>query len=151
MAETETGVIKRWISDRKFGFLTPDLGGVDVFFHLDAFQGDEPREGARVSYDTMTDARSGKTRAVNVRPMKSACEARGCVRSAKAALRAAPRENNASAALPMGGATTLMIYQKMINQNPRKPRAIRRARVAPRVEKSGAEWAAALAPSDPTL
>jgi cold shock CspA family protein len=65
--ESETGTVKKWIAPRSFGFLKPDLGGVDLFFHLDAFVSDaEPQEGDRVSYEIAADA-SGRQRAVNVR------------------------------------------------------------------------------------
>jgi len=70
MAETETGVVKKWLSERAFGFVKPDLGGVDIFVHLDAWHcDDEPKVGDRVAYEIATDARSGKPRAVNVRPL----------------------------------------------------------------------------------
>ena len=68
MATTETGVVKKWLSDRAFGFLKPDLGGVDIFFHIEAFDGDEPQVGQRVSYEIATDTRTGKMRGVNVKP-----------------------------------------------------------------------------------
>jgi cold shock protein len=65
---TETGTVKKWLSERAFGFVKPDLGGVDIFMHIDAWNSDEePRVGDRVSYETATDARSGRPRAVNVR------------------------------------------------------------------------------------
>lgn len=67
MAESETGVVKTWISPRGFGFLTPDLGGTDVFMHIDSFDSDdEPKVGQRVSYEIANDGR-GRPRAVNVR------------------------------------------------------------------------------------
>jgi cold shock protein len=67
---TETGIIKRFIEERGFGFIKPDLGGIDIFFHIEAFEGDEPQIGQRVAYETATDARSGRPRAVNVRLAK---------------------------------------------------------------------------------
>jgi cold shock protein len=68
MATEETGTIAKWLAPRAFGFIKPDLGGSDIFMHLDAFQSDdEPKEGNRVSYEISTDPRSGRPRAVNVR------------------------------------------------------------------------------------
>jgi CspA family cold shock protein len=65
----QQGTIKRFFSERGFGFLQPDGTGPDVFFHIEAFDGDEPQVGQRVAYETATDTRTGKTRAVNVRPV----------------------------------------------------------------------------------
>jgi cold shock protein len=63
----ESGVIKKWIADRGYGFIRPDDGGTDIFVHATALRGSEPREGARVTYDLATDERSGRSKAVNVR------------------------------------------------------------------------------------
>jgi cold shock protein len=63
-----SGVIKKWLSERAFGFIKPDGVGADVFFHLNSFQHDEePRAGDRVSFEIENSARSGKPQAVNVR------------------------------------------------------------------------------------
>jgi cold shock protein len=63
-----SGVIKKWIGDRGYGFIRPDDGGADIFMHATALpRGSEPREGARVTYDLANDERSGRSKAVNVR------------------------------------------------------------------------------------
>ncbi|WFU45405.1 cold shock domain-containing protein (plasmid) [Bradyrhizobium sp. CB82] len=63
-----SGMVKKWVADRGFGFITPDAGGGDVFMHIKALpRGVEPHEGARVTYDVAQDAQSGKMQATNVR------------------------------------------------------------------------------------
>ncbi len=58
-----TGTVK-WFNDSKgFGFITPDDGGKDLFAHHTSIQGSgykSLKEGQKVSFDTQTDARSGK-------------------------------------------------------------------------------------------
>jgi CspA family cold shock protein len=68
-----TGTVKFYIADRGYGFITPDDGQVDDFFHVsqlvDTSYG--PRQGDRVLFDRGTDSRSGKARAVMVRRAES--------------------------------------------------------------------------------
>ncbi len=68
------GTVARIQSDRGFGFITPDDGGPDLFFHHTALVGrqiEDLREGQRVEYDEGTDPRNpSRTRAVNVRPVE---------------------------------------------------------------------------------
>ena len=48
-----TGTIKKWIESKAFGFIQPDEGGPDVFFHETALRdGDDIVEGAAVTYET---------------------------------------------------------------------------------------------------
>jgi cold shock protein len=62
-----TGRIKMFREDKGFGFIKPDDGGVDVFFHVTALrEGDEITEGKAVSFETGVDKKSGKTKALNV-------------------------------------------------------------------------------------
>lgn len=49
-----TGTIARIVADRGFGFITPDDGSKDVFFHargLDGVEFDDLREGDKVTFD----------------------------------------------------------------------------------------------------
>jgi cold shock protein len=68
-----TGTIKNINSDRGYGFIAPDDGGGDLFFHVSALAGlefDERLRELRVAFDASTDERTGKPRAVNVRPSR---------------------------------------------------------------------------------
>ena len=61
------GTIKTWIQDKGFGFITPQAGGPDVFFHESALrEGDEVAVGKTVTFEVRTDKRMGKTKAVEV-------------------------------------------------------------------------------------
>ena len=49
-----TGTIKNLIVEKNFGFITPDDGSKDIFFHASALQGmefAELRQGDKVSFD----------------------------------------------------------------------------------------------------
>jgi len=48
-----TGSIARMIKDKGFGFITPDDGGKDVFFHAQSCDGqyDNMNEGDKVTFD----------------------------------------------------------------------------------------------------
>jgi CspA family cold shock protein len=62
-----TGKIKMFNEDKGFGFITPDDGGVDVFFHVSALRGgDEATRGKVVTFEIGVDPKSGKTKAVSV-------------------------------------------------------------------------------------
>jgi CspA family cold shock protein len=62
-----TGKIKMFDEDKGFGFIKPDDGGVDVFFHVSALrEGDEIARDKSVSFEVGTDHKSGKTKAVSV-------------------------------------------------------------------------------------
>lgn len=48
------GSIKKLITDKGFGFITPDDGGKDLFFHSNEVKGvafQELKEGDKVSFD----------------------------------------------------------------------------------------------------
>ena len=68
------GTIKRIHSDRGFGFIAPDGGNQDLFFHQSAVEGrafDQLREGQRVEFEAGTDPRNpGRSRAEHVRPVE---------------------------------------------------------------------------------
>jgi cold shock protein len=58
-----TGTVKFYNGQKGFGFIQPDGGGKDVFVHATALERagiTTLREGQKVSFDTQTDARSGK-------------------------------------------------------------------------------------------
>jgi cold shock protein len=62
-----TGTVKMFNSDKGFGFIKPDDGGADVFFHVSGLrEGDEIIKGVAVSFDVGTDAKTGKSKAVRV-------------------------------------------------------------------------------------
>jgi cold shock CspA family protein len=66
-----TGTIKRWISERAFGFIEVDSGfgqTDDVFVHLSACRC-HPYEGLRVAFDL--GSRNGKPCALNLQALKS--------------------------------------------------------------------------------
>lgn len=57
------GTVKFFNADRGFGFIQPDTGDKDVFVHVTALERagmHSLHEGQKVSFDTRTDARSGK-------------------------------------------------------------------------------------------
>jgi cold shock protein len=62
-----TGKIKMFNEDKGFGFIQPDDGGNDVFFHVSALKdGDDISQGKAVSFETGVDKKSGKAKAVSV-------------------------------------------------------------------------------------
>ena len=64
------GEIRRLVRDRGFGFIGPQDGGNDVFFHhsaLEAGQFDGLYEGQKVEFSSQQDSRG--PRAVSVRPL----------------------------------------------------------------------------------
>jgi CspA family cold shock protein len=62
-----TGKIKMFNEDKGFGFIKPDDGGGDVFFHVTALrEGDEIAQGNTVSFEVGVDRKSGKMKAVSV-------------------------------------------------------------------------------------
>ena len=65
----ETGTVK-WFNETKgYGFIQPDNGGKDVFVHISAVERAGMRnliEGQKVSYEILTDKRSGKDAAANL-------------------------------------------------------------------------------------
>jgi CspA family cold shock protein len=62
-----TGKIKMFLDEKGYGFITPDIGDSDVFFHVSALhEGDEIAPGVTVSFEMGVDKKTGKTRAVSV-------------------------------------------------------------------------------------
>ena len=61
------GKIKMFNGDKGFGFIKPDDGGNEVFFHVSALrEGDEITVGNAVTFEIGADPKSGKSRAVSV-------------------------------------------------------------------------------------
>jgi CspA family cold shock protein len=61
------GKIKMFNDDKGFGFIRPDDGSNDVFFHISSLrEGDEIAVGTVVTFETGVDPKSGKTKAVSV-------------------------------------------------------------------------------------
>ena len=63
------GTVKWFNTQKGFGFIQPDAGGPDVFVHITAVQRSglrELREGDKISYELITDRRTGKTAAGNL-------------------------------------------------------------------------------------
>jgi CspA family cold shock protein len=62
-----TGKVKMFNYEKGFGFIKPDDGGADVFFHVSALrEGDEIERDKAVSFEIGVDQKSGKTKAVSV-------------------------------------------------------------------------------------
>jgi CspA family cold shock protein len=65
--EMPVGKIKLWNDDCGYGFIKPDAGGNDLFFHVSALrEGDEIVEGAAVTYEMGNDEKTGKAKATSV-------------------------------------------------------------------------------------
>jgi CspA family cold shock protein len=61
------GKIKLFNEDKGYGFIRPDDGDNDVFFHISALrEGDEIVMGAVVKFEMGVDQKSGKPKAVSV-------------------------------------------------------------------------------------
>ena len=64
------GTVK-WFNEQKgYGFVQPDDGSKDVFVHISAVEGAGLRtlkEGQKVSFEIVTDKRTGKTSAGNLK------------------------------------------------------------------------------------
>jgi CspA family cold shock protein len=62
-----TGKVKMFNAERGFGFIRPDDGGDDIFFHVTALrEGDEITKDVSVTFEVGTDPKTGKTKAVSV-------------------------------------------------------------------------------------
>ena len=64
-----TGKVKWFNGDKGYGFITDDLGQGDIFVHFSGINANGYKaldEGQKVSFEVENDARSNKSRAVNV-------------------------------------------------------------------------------------
>ncbi len=58
-----TGTVKWFNAQKGFGFIAPDDGGNDAFVHISAVERagmTDLREGQKVSYELVSDRKSGK-------------------------------------------------------------------------------------------
>ncbi len=60
-----SGVVKKYIEERGFGFITPDAGGDDIFVHVKALKSGTLTQGCRVEYELSKDP-EGRKRASKV-------------------------------------------------------------------------------------
>jgi CspA family cold shock protein len=61
-----TGTVKWYNPEKGYGFIQPDDGGKDAFVHVSAVERagmSDLREGQKISFELVSDARSGKTSA----------------------------------------------------------------------------------------
>jgi cold shock protein len=59
----DIGTVKWYNSIESFGFIQPDNGGEDAFVHVSAIKRagmNDMREGQKISFELLTDTRSGK-------------------------------------------------------------------------------------------
>ena len=69
------GTVKWFNVQKGFGFIQPDDGSKDVFVHISAVERAGMRglnEGQKVSFDVVTDRKTGKSAADNLRAARSA-------------------------------------------------------------------------------
>jgi CspA family cold shock protein len=67
-----TGTVKWFNPQKGYGFITPDNGGRDVFVHISAVERagmSTLNEGQKVSFDEVTDSRSGKMSAQDLKSL----------------------------------------------------------------------------------
>lgn len=65
-----SGTVKWFNAQKGFGFIRPDDGSTDVFVHISAVERaglNSLADGQKVSYEIVTDRRSGKTSADSLR------------------------------------------------------------------------------------
>ena len=63
------GTVKWYNAQKGFGFIQPDDGTKDAFVHVSAIERagmNDLREGQKISFDLLKDARSGKMSAENL-------------------------------------------------------------------------------------
>jgi CspA family cold shock protein len=66
-----TGTVKWFNATKGFGFIQPDNGGQDVFVHISAVERagmSNLNEGQKLSYEMVSDKRSGKMSADKLQP-----------------------------------------------------------------------------------
>ena len=66
----QTGTVKWFNTQKGFGFIQPEAGSKDVFVHISAVEQAGMRslnEGQKVSFEIVTDRRTGKASAGNLK------------------------------------------------------------------------------------
>jgi cold shock CspA family protein len=64
---TETGTVQRYFTHKNFGFIQPDLGGKNIFFHAAVVQdGVELAPGDRVSFEPKSSAKGPAAQSVRL-------------------------------------------------------------------------------------
>jgi cold shock protein len=64
------GTVKWFNAQKGYGFIQPEGGGKDVFVHISAVERAglrELREGQRVAFEVVTDRKTGKSAAENLK------------------------------------------------------------------------------------
>lgn len=67
------GTVKWFDSQKGFGFIAPDDGGRDAFVHISAVERSglgQLREGQRIGFELVSDRKSGKMSADNLRSVE---------------------------------------------------------------------------------
>ena len=70
MSDRQTGTVKWFNATKGFGFIQPDTGGADAFVHISAVERaglGTLNEGQKVEYELVSDRRSGKMSADNLK------------------------------------------------------------------------------------
>ena len=65
-----TGTVKWFNTQKGYGFIQPDEGGQDVFVHITAVERagmSDLREGQKVGYEILTDRKTGRASAGNLK------------------------------------------------------------------------------------
>jgi cold shock protein len=65
------GTIKKKVLDKGFGFITPEQGGEDLFFHFSAIEGgvdtfESVEAGQKVEFDVINGRKPGSKQASNI-------------------------------------------------------------------------------------
>ena len=58
-----TGVVKKFIEGKSFGFIAPDDGGEDIFVHRNVCEGGDIAEGQTVAFEEEWNSRKQKSQA----------------------------------------------------------------------------------------
>jgi CspA family cold shock protein len=67
-----TGTVKWFNAQKGFGFIAPDDGGNDAFVHISAVERaglNDLREGQKVGFELVSDRKSGKMSADNLKAL----------------------------------------------------------------------------------